>query len=122
MPWGVIMKILVIEDDESMIELLNKILSPRYQVLVARDGKEGVEKFVAEKPDLVLMDIELPKINGVNATREIKKIEPNAKIIAVTAYAVQRGGEIMEEGAMEVISKPFRIKYLLDRVEKALGR
>lgn len=122
LPWGAIMKILVVEDDESMIELLTKILSPRYQVLVARDGKEGVEKFAAEKPDLVLMDIELPNINGVNATREIKKIDSNAKIIAVTAYAVQRGKEIMSEGAMEVISKPFRIKYLLDRVEKALGR
>ncbi|MEM4459748.1 MAG: response regulator [Archaeoglobaceae archaeon] len=114
------MKILIIEDDESMVELLVKVLSPRYQVTVARDGKEGVEKFVAERPDLVLMDIELPKINGVNATREIKRIDPNAKIIAVTAYAVQRGNEIMSEGAMEVISKPFRIKHLLEIVEKAL--
>ncbi|MEM0503721.1 MAG: response regulator [Archaeoglobaceae archaeon] len=116
------MKILIVEDDESMIELLTKVLSPRYQVAVAKDGKEGVEKFVVEKPDLVLMDIELPKINGVNATREIKRIDPNAKIIAVTAYAVQRGDEMISEGAIEVISKPFRIRHLLERVEKALAR
>ncbi|MFN3383825.1 MAG: response regulator [Archaeoglobaceae archaeon] len=115
------MKILIIEDDESMVELLIKVLSTRYQVSVARDGKEGIEKFIAERPKLVLMDIELPKINGVNATREIKKIDPNAKIIAVTAYAVQRGKEIIKEGAIEVISKPFRIKHLLESVEKALG-
>lgn len=114
------MKILIIEDDESMIELLVKVLS-RYNVIVARDGKEGVDKFITERPNLVLMDIELPRMNGVNATKEIKRLDPNAKIIAVTAYAVQRGKEIMEEGAMEVISKPFRIKYLLERVEKALG-
>lgn len=114
------MKILIIEDDESVAELLVKVLSPRYDVFVARDGVEGVEKFITEKPDLVLMDIELPKMNGVNATKEIKKIDPNAKVIVITAYAVQRGQEALDGGAMEVISKPFRIKYLLEKLEKAL--
>uniref|UniRef100_A0A7J2THY2 Response regulator n=1 Tax=Archaeoglobus fulgidus TaxID=2234 RepID=A0A7J2THY2_ARCFL len=113
------MKILIVEDDDSMVELLKKILS-KYQVIVAKDGKEGVEKFLAEKPDLVLMDIELPNMNGIDATKEIKRIDPNAKIIAVTAYAVQRGSEALKAGVMEIISKPFRIKHLMERVERAL--
>ncbi|MCC6027241.1 MAG: response regulator [Archaeoglobi archaeon] len=113
------MKILIVEDDESMIELLKKILC-QYEVIVAKDGKEGVEKFLAEKPDLVLMDIELPKMNGIDATKEIKKIDPNAKIIAVTAYAVQRGNEAMKVGILEIISKPFKIKNLIEKVESAL--
>ena len=46
----------------------------QYEVIVAKDGKEGVEKFLTEKPDLVLMDIELPKMNGIDATKEIKKL------------------------------------------------
>ncbi len=75
---------------------------------------------MAEKPDLVLMDIELPKMNGIDATKEIKKIDPNAKIIAVTAYAVQRGNEAMKVGVLEIISKPFKIKNLIEKVESAL--
>lgn len=114
------MKILVIEDDENVVELFKKILT-NHTIISARDGKEGVEKYRTERPDLVLMDIELPKMNGVSATKEIKKIDPNAKIIAVTAYVVQRGKEILKEGAMEVIGKPFRIKDLVAKIE-SLGK
>lgn len=113
------MKILIVEDDLGMVELLTKVLS-KHEVSVANNGKEAVEKFSKEKPDLVLMDIELPYMDGVSATREIKKIDPNAKIIAVTAFAVQRGKEILKEGAMDVIVKPFKVKDLLSRIERVL--
>jgi len=111
------MKILIVEDDEGMVELLAMILRG-HEIVVANDGKEAVEKYTAERPDLVLMDIELPTMNGVSATKEIKKIDPKAKVIAVTAYAAQRGREILREGALDVVVKPFKVKDLLERIEK----
>ncbi|MCS7130237.1 MAG: response regulator [Archaeoglobaceae archaeon] len=113
------MKILIVEDDLGMVELLSKVLS-KHDLKIARDGREAIIKFEQEKPDLVLMDIELPYMDGVSATREIRKIDPNAKIIAVTAFGVQRGKEIMREGAMDVIVKPFKVKDLLSRIDKVL--
>ncbi|MEM4155939.1 MAG: response regulator, partial [Archaeoglobaceae archaeon] len=81
---------------------------------------EAISKFSQEKPDLVLMDIELPYIDGVSATREIRKLNPNAKIIAVTAFGVQRGKEILREGAIDVIVKPFKVKDLLNKIDRVL--
>lgn len=114
------MKILIVEDDEGMVELLAKILN-NHELVIANDGKEAIDKFSKERPDLVLMDIELPRMNGVSATKEIRKIDPNAKIIAVTAFAVQRGREILREGALDVIVKPFKVKELLDKIERVVN-
>ncbi|MDI9609769.1 MAG: response regulator [Archaeoglobales archaeon] len=113
------MKILIVEDDPGMVELLSKILS-KHDLIIAGDGREAISKFSQEKPDLVLMDIELPYIDGVSATREIRKLNPNAKIIAVTAFGVQRGKEILREGAIDVIVKPFKVKDLLNKIDRVL--
>jgi len=69
----------------------------------------------------VLMDVMMPVMDGVEATKEIKKIDPQAKIIGLTAYAKKRGKELLEAGAVEVIEKPFTRKQLIEAIEKYLN-
>jgi YesN/AraC family two-component response regulator len=69
-----------------MREIL-KIMLRDYKIIEASNGKEAVELYKKEKPDLVLMDIMMPVMSGIDAVKEIKKIDPNAKIVAITAYA-----------------------------------
>ena len=114
--------ILVVEDDAAVLEVLQLMLSEKYQVVTAKNGREGVMLYKTLKPDLVLMDIAMPEMDGVEATKEILKHDPNAKIIAVTAYATSRGNEMIEAGALEVIEKPFTRKKLLETIEKYLNK
>jgi two-component system response regulator/two-component system chemotaxis response regulator CheY len=113
-------KVLVVEDDAAIIEILKLMLSD-YEVMVATNGKSAVNAYKQLNPDLVLMDIVMPEMDGVEATKEILKIDPNAKILAITAYAGRRGKEILEAGALEIIEKPFRRKELIERIEKYLS-
>jgi CheY-like chemotaxis protein len=113
-------RILVVEDDAAVLEVLQLMLSEKFDVIVATNGKEGVRLYESLKPDLVLMDIVMPEMDGVQATREILKKDPNAKILAITAYASHRGHEMLEAGALEIIEKPFTKKQLIETIEKHL--
>ncbi len=113
------MKILLVEDEPDLLEIFEHMLSD-YEIIRASNGKEAIEKFRSHQPDLVLMDIELPEIDGVEATRHILKMKPDAKVIAITAFASRRGREILAAGAVDVLKKPFRMQELLETVKKYL--
>jgi CheY-like chemotaxis protein len=112
-------KILLVDDDELLRGILASMLSS-YTVIEAGNGKEAVELYYKHKPDLVLMDIMMPIMDGVAATKEILKINPNAKILAITAFAPIRGREMLDAGAMDIISKPINRKRLNEIVQKYL--
>lgn len=109
------MKILIVDDNDDLRYLL-KIMLAEYITLEARNGSEAVGMFKVEKPNLVLMDILMPVMDGIDATKEIIKIDPQAIVLAITAYT-SKTDKIMEAGAKEVIQKPMRKKTLLKKAK-----
>ena len=111
------MKILVVDDDITMRELLRLMLK-NHEVYEAGSGKRAIAIYERFKPDIVLMDILMPGMNGIEATREILKRDPNAVVIGISAFASNKGRDIIEAGAKDVLEKPFTRRRLLELVEK----
>lgn len=117
-------RILVVEDNVDMREFLQRILKRRgYGYLGAADGAEGVALALAERPDLILMDLALPVLDGYEATR-ILKANPDCAatpIIAVTAHArVVDREHALEAGCDAYISKPYSIRQLFELIDQFL--
>jgi len=117
-------KILVVEDDDIAYLLLNEILD-LYSFVIYRaiNGEEAIDYFSKNRnaADLVLMDIRLPKVNGFQATRKIKEINPSVPVVAVTAYAHSQG--ILDcylAGCDDYLAKPFEIRKLQNIIENYL--
>ena len=111
--------ILVAEDEDSNFELVRIVLSKRYRLLRATNGIEAVTLCEDEQPDLVLMDIRMPGMNGLDATRIIKEVNHDIPVIALSAYAFDENiREAKTAGCDEFMAKPFRVEDLLDTVEK----
>lgn len=111
------MKILIVDDEIAMREIL-KIMLKNYIVVEASNGREAVKIFCEERPEVVLMDIMMPLMDGIRATAEIKKIDPKVKIIAITAYATAKGDQILEAGADFVLKKPFTRREVVEAIKK----
>ena len=110
-------KVLIVDDDIALREVL-KIMLVDFNVVEAENGEEAVRLYKMAKPDIVLMDIVMPKMNGVQATKEILKHDKNARILAITAYAKSKGEEMIEAGAKGVVSKPIKRRELIDMITK----
>lgn len=114
--------IMVVEDEDSNYELLKNVLAKRYRLVRAKNGIEAVTMNEDEKPDLILMDIRMPEMNGLDATRIIKEVNSTTPIIALSAYAFDTN--IMEAkaaGCDEFMTKPIQIKDLTDMISKYLN-
>ncbi len=115
--------VLVVEDEESFIDALTVGLAREgFRVQVARDGAQALELFDAVRPDLVLLDVMLPKVSGIDVCREIRT-RSKVPIIMVTA----KGSEIdtvvgLEVGADDYVSKPYRLRELVARMRAVLRR
>ena len=112
--------ILVVDDEESVRKLLIAVLKREgYQVESAVDGLEALEKFNSVKPNLVLMDIRMPNLDGMQAFKEMKKIQPDLAVILMTAFAaVETAVEAIKLGAFDYLIKPFdidEVKLLVNR-------
>ncbi|NJN65963.1 MAG: PAS domain S-box protein [Chloroflexaceae bacterium] len=120
-------RVLLAEDNESTLTLLTEYLSARgYQVVVARNGAEAVEQTLRERPDLILMDIQMPGMDGLEAIRSIRASEHDGlatlPIIALTALAMPGDRErCLEAGAHDYLSKPVNLKTLIRTIEAHLG-
>jgi DNA-binding response OmpR family regulator len=119
-------KILVIDDNEDLRETIVSVLEDEgYATLIAPDGASGVRVFGESRPDLVITDLIMPKSNGLDTIREIKTIDPGARIVAMS------GGSLISHeyyldvasslGAMHVLPKPFEIDELVRVVAKCLN-
>ncbi len=115
-------KILIVDDDQSMRYSLNRMLEGQgFFVSLARNGMEALERFDAEKPDLVIMDIKMPGQSGLEVLREIKERDPKALVILMTAFGTTETAiEAMKFGAFDYLLKPFDIPQMRGLVERAL--
>ena len=113
--------ILVAEDEDSNYDLVKIVLQKRYRLLRAHNGIEAVNLNEDENPDLILMDIRMPEMNGLDATRIIKEVNHNTPVIALSAYAFEENiREAKLAGCDEFMSKPFRVENLIEVVKKYL--
>ncbi len=106
---------------DSNFELLNAILSSTYNLIRARDGIEAVSLFNDKKPDLILMDIKMPNMDGLDATRIIRELSPNIPIIALSAYAYKQDTEeALAAGCNDFLAKPLSVAKLKQILNKWL--
>lgn len=108
-------KVLIAEDYLELLDFYKIALG--YELLLAKDGDEALEMYIEHKPDIVLMDLKLPKKDGIEVTKEILKMDPDARIVAITAYRYL-GPKALEVGAKDVIRKPFKISELNELINK----
>src|SRR5271157_869741 len=115
-------RLLVVDDEPSMREFLEIMLSQEgYQVRTASTGEEGIEAYRAEEPDLVLTDVKMPGMSGLDLIREIHSLDSAIPIIAITAYASADDAiRAVREGAYDYLSKPFQIEDLRIIIRNAL--
>lgn len=119
-------KILIVEDNEMNRDMLSRRLIRRgYEVVMAVDGQEGVEAAQQHLPDIVLMDMSLPVLDGYDATRRIKALDATRMIpvIALTAHAMASDRErALEAGCDEYESKPLDLGRLIEKIEALIQR
>jgi len=118
-------KLLLVEDNEMNRDMLSRRLKKRgYEVVIAVDGQEGLEMVKTETPDLILMDMSLPVIDGWEATRRIKA-DPETRdipVIALTAHAMAADREkALDAGCDAYETKPVELPSLLEAIEKLLA-
>ena len=115
-------RILVAEDNDSNYMLMNYILKRHYEFFRARNGQEAVELAASEKPDLVLMDIKMPVMDGLEATRQIKAAQPDLPVIALTANAFDSDRHAaFDAGCDDFLSKPVNADKCIQTIAKYIG-
>ncbi len=116
------MRILIVEDEKSLAELVaNRLKKEKYVVDISLDGEEGLYNVLTDVYDLILLDIMLPVVNGIEILKEAKKNKVKAKIIMLTAKSELEDKLLgFSEGANDYISKPFHIDELVARVNAQL--
>lgn len=114
-------KVLLVDDEVEFVEALSERLQARgLQVEVAGDGPEAIKK-VGEAPfDVVILDMAMPGMNGIDTLRAIKKDHPHLQVVLLTGHGTtQKGVEAMKLGAMDFLEKPADINLLLEKVREA---
>lgn len=118
-------KILIVEDNEMNRDMLSRRLARRgYEIVIAVDGQQGVEMAASEKPDLILMDMSLPVLDGWEATRRIKADETlkSIPVIALTAHAMAGDREqALAAGCDDYDTKPIELDRLLGKIQTFVG-
>ena len=113
--------ILVVEDDVDLNGIYKEILElHEFDVDTAFNGEEGVKKFKEKKPSLVIMDGDMPILDGYQAFKQIKEIDTNANVVIVTGFSEfePKSKEAIKEGLIKVISKPLGVDELLELAKK----
>ncbi len=117
-------KILVVDDEKGMRDLLSKVLKKEgYQVFVAQDGEEGLDVIKNQSIDIVIADLDMPVMNGIEMIKHAKAFDPSLTIIIITAYASMESAiEALKLGAYDYLIKPFNIEQVKLTVKKAFER
>lgn len=114
--------ILIAEDNESNFLLLVEILKKNYRIIHAVNGIEAIQMYKNDKPDAILMDIKMPQMDGLTATRNIRQFDPDIPIIVVSANAYEHDKQIAyQAGCNAYIMKPINFKELKDALSLLLA-
>jgi DNA-binding response OmpR family regulator len=113
------LKVLVVEDEVELLELYDLILSKDYIVFTTESGREAIEIFDRENPEVLIVDIRLPDVSGVEVIKHAKAKNPNVAILGVSAYR-ERFKEAIDAGAATVIQKPFLVKQIHNVIQDVL--
>ena len=119
------MQFLIVDDSESPLKLLRRVIEDAGHEIVgeASDGQEALRKFAALLPDAVVMDVIMPRMNGLDALREIRRIDPQAKVVmACSMKSCQTALAAGERGASFFLVKPFHEQTLRNVIEKLVGQ
>ena len=113
-------KILIVDDSRTSRKMLRNILESNGHEIIdeAVNGQEGVQKFQALKPDVVTLDITMPVVDGVEALKMIKALDPESKVVMVTAGQKNKMIECIKAGANEFLTKPFEQQEIVDVINK----
>ena len=115
--------ILIAEDNESNYRLFQSILRKEYSLIHAWDGQEAIEKFKEHQPQIILMDINMPRMDGYEATKEIRKLSADVPIIAITAFAYASDEQrVLENGFDGYMSKPINAPLLKQQIASILQK
>ncbi|MFH1241395.1 MAG: response regulator [Pseudomonadota bacterium] len=116
-------RVLIVDDEERFRLTTQKVLNKKgFHVLLASGGREAIEK-LEEHPDVVVLDVKMPEMDGLEALRELKKIKPGIEVIILTGHAsVDAAIEGMKWGAFDFLIKPCDIEQLIDKIEEAYTR
>jgi two-component system, cell cycle response regulator DivK len=113
--------ILIVEDTELNIDLLTQLLEDDYNLLVARDGEQGIVMAKEKNPDLILMDISLPVMDGYEATRQIRETMAFTPIIGLSAHAMSGDAEKAKQaGCNDYLTKPVNEDLLMNKLQEFL--
>ncbi|BFH68004.1 MAG: response regulator [Paenibacillus dendritiformis] len=117
-------RILIVDDAAFMRMMIRDILTKNgYDVVgEASDGAQAIEKYKELKPDLITMDITMPEMDGITALKEIRKLDPNAKVIMCSAMGQQAMViDAIQAGAKDFIVKPFQADRVIEAIKKTMG-
>ena len=116
-------KLLIVDDEDDLRELLSQVLAGTgYQIQTAADGEEALALLAKESFDVVLLDIQMPKVDGIQVLKYLKKDKPEVRAIVLTGYADLRNAmEAREFGARDFISKPYKLEDVLSTIERILN-
>jgi len=113
--------ILICDDEEGVRETLKHMLGGEYDLSFAANGEEAVEHVKSHDPDMAIMDIKMPKLNGLEALRKIKELKPRIRVVIITGYeSTDVATEAINLGADDYITKPFRQQKIITQVRALL--
>jgi len=117
-------RILIIDDEKGMLDLLSYELGGQgYQVVTAQNGREGLERVKRDRFQLVITDVKMPGMDGVEVLQEIKKLDPDLEVIMTTGFGtIETAVAAMKKGAYDFIQKPFNLNEVTNLIEKVLER
>src|SRR5712691_1604452 len=122
-PPSTLPRVLVVDDELGPRESLRMLLKPAYQIQTADSGRAALEQIPGYRPDIVILDIKMPEIDGLEVLRRIKRIDPAIEVVMITAYASLETVKLaLTHGAFEYLIKPFSRQDLEDVVRRALMR
>ncbi len=107
-------RVLVVDDEQDAVDLLSEFLTAKgYEVTTARDGEEALKRVKEDRPHLILLDVRMPKMNGLEVLQRVKEIDKEVGVIMVTAVNEEEvGRRALQMGAFDYIVKPLDLKYL----------
>ncbi len=113
--------ILIVDDEEIIREFLFEVLAEDYDIQVAMDGDEAIEKLKTSKFDLIITDLKMPRVSGEEVVKFARQADPTSKVIVISGYSsLYTVSQSVNSGAYAFLSKPFSIKELLQTVSSAM--